>query len=512
MRHATIPFAALVLASPAFAGAARAKDLELRHDDGRPDDRRSTAGGGHVVSFTRPSDPFVVTGVRIHGERYGGAYDPFLTVARVSLRDAAWRPLATTFVPYDAWPRGRAGWADVVIPPCSVPEAFYVVVEYFPTGTKGVYQSIDTGAAEGSYAGTLAGLGRPLPGGGWMIRVLGSKKIPQVVRPDLEDTVVLVRGEGEPIGRLSAAGRGHALRFRTRKRPLLVSVSIFGARYGRAGGFFHVFVCDRKLKILARSSHPYDLFSTGDLEWVDVPIPATRVPREFQVVVCFDPTATKGVYVGKWKEKGGHSLLAYPGRSTEKLAPGEGWMIRATMAKSAGKSRLAAPAAPPPASGPDASEIAALREAVDRAEVEEKVNEANGLVARLAETDPEAAARLGRFDESPHFLLRRVGMTDEAAASLLRLMEAAYDVLSEQFQLENVAGVEGKKIHLHVTLGKGLETKLFTSPRSPDYSLIVLRGDAKALRAPTRGGPHVVYGFCHELGHVILGWEDSQHQ
>ena len=32
------------------------------------------------------------------------------------------------------------------------------------------------------------------------------------------------------------------------------------------------------------------------------------------------------------------------------------------------------------------------------------------------------------------------------------------------------------------------------------------------MNAPTRGGPHSVYGFCHELGHVLLGWEDSEHQ
>jgi len=72
--------------------------------------------------------------------------------------------------------------------------------------------------------------------------------------------------------------------------------------------------------------------------------------------------------------------------------------------------------------------------------------------------------------------------------------------------------VEGKRIHLRVIIGPGLETTLFTSPASPDYSLIVLRGEERALRAPTSGGPHVVYGFCHELGHVLIGWEDSHHQ
>ncbi|MHC4861847.1 MAG: hypothetical protein ACYTDY_17345 [Planctomycetota bacterium] len=457
-----------------------------------------------------------MTRVRIHGEQYGGRFDPLMAVARVSVCDGEWTPLVTTFVPYTGWPRGKADWVDADVPPTSVPEKFFVVVEYFPTGTKGIYQSIDASAKEGSYSGTLDRLGSAKSDGGWMIRVRGTDKVPKVELPDPDATVLLEHGEGEPIGKLSAAGSGHAVRFASKKHPFLTSISLCGSRYGGLrdpdSTFFHVFVCDRKLEVLSRSAHSYGLFAPGELTWVDVPMPPVKVPRDFYVVVCFDPTQRQGVYVGKWSEKGGHSLLGYPGKGGKKLAKGEGWMIRATLAASAGKSELSPAAGPAEDSGLDASEVAEIREAVELAEKEEDVARANELIAKLAKTNEKDAAEMGRFDESDHFILRRVGVKDEAAASLLRLMEEAHRVLTEDFKFDRLSAIEGKKTHLHVTIGKGLETSLFTSPRSPDYSLVVLRGEESALTAPTRGGPHVVYGFLHELGHVLLGWEDSEHQ
>ena len=81
---------------------------ELAHDDGKQDGKRSTAGGGHVVRFERPTDGFTLTGVRIHGSRYGGGYDPTWTLARVRLFDESMRELERAFVPFDAWKVGRA--------------------------------------------------------------------------------------------------------------------------------------------------------------------------------------------------------------------------------------------------------------------------------------------------------------------------------------------------------------------------------------------------------------------
>jgi hypothetical protein len=93
--------------------------------------------------------------------------------------------------------------------------------------------------------------------------------------------------------------------------------------------------------------------------------------------------------------------------------------------------------------------------------------------------------------------------------SLLAVLEAAHDSLVRRFGFERASAVAEKRVHVHVTIAEGEETKLFTSPASEHFSLVVLRGGRTALSAPTRGGPHVVYGLCHELGHVLIGWRDE---
>jgi len=510
-----IVFSALVGSSVLVA-----QTKELGHDDGKQDNRRSTAGSGHAVAFVRPGDTFAVSEVRVHGSRYGGRYDPFLTVARVSVCDGDMRPLAQAFVDYSAWKTGRADWVDVAVGPVLVPERFYALVEFFPTQTKGVYMSIDESAGGHSYSASVGKLGTRLSNGGWMIRVVGSTKIPVVEVADESDSVVLANGSGEAVGKQSIAGSGHAVRFKpSSKRRFLTGISIAGGRYG--GGYnadrtlFHVFVCDKRLKPLTRFAFPYSLFGVGEPSWVDIDVPATKVGRDFYLVVCFDPTATRGVYVGQWKEKRSASLTGFPGKRGKKLARGLGWMIKARFSKSKGKHPLA-PAGGGESNGdggPDAEQLAAIDEQLDAAERREDVKAANAIIDKWAKSWRDASAELGRFDESEHFLLRRVGMPEGYAQALLRLMECAHDSLTKRFGMKSVGAVPGKKIHLRVELRKGEDLTLFTSPSSKDYSLIVFKGEPeRALKAPGHGGPHSVYGFCHELGHVLIGWQDSRHQ
>ena len=160
--------------------------------------------------------------------------------------------------------------------------------------------------------------------------------------------------------------------------------------------------------------------------------------------------------------------------------------------------------------GLDALAMAQLMEDLDLAELEEDVEEARKLATRLAEA--KAGEGATAFEMSEHFFLRSDGVDEKARAALLKIMECAHDSLTTRFGFEKVSAVDGKRIHLRLSIAPGQKTTLFTSPGSPDYSLIVLRGEKRALRAPTHGGPHVVYGFCHELGHVLMGWEDSEHQ
>ena len=499
-----------VAASPAALGD------ELAHDDGKQDSKRSTAGGGHVVRFERPSDEFALTEVQLHGSSYGGKYDPFWTLARVRICDESMQELARAFVPYEAWKMGRADWIEVPIGPLRVPPAFFVAVEYFPTQTKGIYQSIDEDGEGHSWGLNGNDLGAMLDGGEWMIRAVGKKKL-KIEQPNLEETEQVAAGEGPMIDKRSTAGSGHAVLFKQpKKKPLLTGFALHGGRYGGgydpATTFFHVFVCDKKLKPLSRTAFPYSSFS-GDMDWVEFELPPLKVPKDFALLVYFEPTQSKGIYLGQWEEAKAASLSGLPGKVHGKPEKGKGWMIRARCAASLGKLELpeaSAGAQADEAEEPDALTMAQWMEDLDAAELEEDVDAARAISAKLAEAKSEGEGTA--FEISKHFFLRSDGVDQKARLALLEIMECAHESLTKRFRFTRVSAIRGKRIHLHLDIAPGNKTTLFTSPGSPDYSLIVLRGEASALRAPTKGGPHVVYGFCHELGHVLMGWEDSEHQ
>ena len=506
---------ASVLASTALA----AKGTELAWDDGKKDDMRSTEGGGHVVRFERPTEDFALTAVRLHGSRYGAYYDPAWTIARVRVCDEQMEEIAHAFVPYDSWKHGADSWVEVPVGPLRLPENFFVGVEYFPAQTRGIYQSIDTDSSGHSYGLGGSEIGVSLETGDWMIRAVGSKKALKVEQPDLESVEVIARGEGEELAKRSMAGTGHAVIFKQPKgKKMLTGFSLYGGRYGTGykpdRTWFHVVICDKKLKPIYRTAFPYSSFDYA-MEWVDFELPPLEVPKDFAILVYFAPTQTKGIYVGLWTEKKSASLKGLPKNVAGKPEKGQGWMMKAHCAPSLGKLELPAFAlaptpAPTPAEELDALEIAQLIEDQDDAELEEDLEEARRISARLvAGGSPEQAYE---FEQSDHFFLRSQNVDEKARSALLSVMEGAHGSLTGRFGFERVSAIEGKRIHLHLYIGKGKEMALFTSPSSPEYSLIVLRGESRALRAPTNGGPHVVYGFCHELGHVLMGWENSEHK
>ncbi len=403
---------------------------ELAHDDGKQDGKRSTAGGGHVVRFERPTDGFTLTGVRIHGSRYGGGYDPTWTLARVRLFDESMRELERAFVPFDAWKVGRAEWVDVDLGPRRVPPAFFVAVEYFPTARRGIYQSIDEDGSGHSYGLSGDDLGSQLDGGEWMIRAVGSKKALKVERPDLEQSEWVANGEGEVIGQRSIAGTGHAVLFKQpKKKPFLTGFSLCGQRYG--GGYdpetthFHVVVCDKRLKPILHTAFPYSRFGGSAMEWVDFELPPVEIPKSFALLVYFAPTATQGIYVGQWVEKKSASLTGLPGKVGGKAEKGKGWMIRARCAASLGKVTLEEPGElPEEDEEPGALEVAEMISELDAAEVAEDLGRARELSAALAAAGSDVGGC--EFDQSRHFFLRSQGVDGETRRALLAVMEEAH--------------------------------------------------------------------------------------
>jgi C-terminal processing protease CtpA/Prc len=142
---------------------------------------------------------------------------------------------------------------------------------------------------------------------------------------------------GEREGRNSAAGNGHVIELAAPAGHWWIqSIRIHGARYG--GGYdpattmFSVAICDERLEPLASYECPYELFAAGTFAWVEVPLePPRPAPRRFKVVVAFDPTQDRGVFVGYAATEESHSGRGLPGGSERALPDDQEWMIRAVL-------------------------------------------------------------------------------------------------------------------------------------------------------------------------------------
>lgn len=158
-------------------------------------------------------------------------------------------------------------------------------------------------------------------------------------------TKILAHDDGKMAGRQSSAGTGHVIAFKAPKgRWWLGAVRIYGARYGRgydpADTTFTVSVCDAALRATTSTEAAYEEFRIGRFAWVDVPLTdPPQLAGEFRIVVAFDPTRTKGVYVGWAAAEQTHSSYGLPGGRTRPCPAGREWMIRAVLTKRAPRKR-----------------------------------------------------------------------------------------------------------------------------------------------------------------------------
>jgi|GEM_PF-1512158 len=145
---------------------------------------------------------------------------------------------------------------------------------------------------------------------------------------------VLHHDTGEMTDKKSHGGAGHVIEFAISTGSWWIkSVEIYGQPYG--GGynpretFFTVSVCDSGLDELTAVEAPYSLFKYGLFKWTEVvfdePI---RAPRKFKIVVDFNATSTKGIFVGYSTVKKSHSSFGRPGQGSFSFEPDKEWMIR----------------------------------------------------------------------------------------------------------------------------------------------------------------------------------------
>jgi hypothetical protein len=155
------------------------RPVKLELDDGGAEGKKSIAGGGHARKFDAPgAGDWYLTAVSVHGARYGGAQPPASATFDVALCDDGMKPVATWKQPYRAFDCGDAKWVRLELPPTRVPPAgqgFYVVLDFHPTASQGVYVSYDDSARGTDRAGSLVATpgkkGSAFAAGDWMLRV-----------------------------------------------------------------------------------------------------------------------------------------------------------------------------------------------------------------------------------------------------------------------------------------------------------------------------------------------------
>ncbi|MFH2002559.1 MAG: hypothetical protein ABIK28_23000 [Planctomycetota bacterium] len=504
-----------------------AKNEILKHDDGKQDDKRSMAGMAQAVRFERPSGDYVIDEIQIYGEQYGDG-DPLLDVAKIYICDSELVPLSSIDAPFENFRRGKADWAKVKMRPIQPPETFFVLVNFLASATRGVYMGIDDSASENSFTALPRGTLKKFDKGNWMIRVSGSDKIKPEDLPVLDPETKMEQSydDGEMDSKKSMGGSGHAVEFSAPPGEWYVSHislhgSLYGGNYNPAQTYFNLFICDKKMRVLSRSAHPYSIFPFGNQpQWVAVEVEPFCVKGKFYVLACFNPAATKGVYLSIDESvKKSHSLVAMPDKPGGKLGSKQEWMIRVSLMKkgeAGGKPEEdAEEEKAEEESEPDAMQLADWQETLEKLEAVENGEGMKKQLATITRTYRDAGKRFGEVYISDHVWIQYVEVPLCYAKAVANLYECCHQVLEKEFGLkDSFCVVPGKRLHVHLLAGEERELQLFTSPESTDFPLVVntMPTWKRGLSPPDQGGPHIVYGLCHELGHVLMGWMDSRHQ
>ena len=153
------------------------------------------------------------------------------------------------------------------------------------------------------------------------------------------DDIVLKHDDGSMESKRSMTGGGHAVRFNCppKFKWHLDRVALFGARYGYdqpPDEDFFIYVSDASMEKSCKIAKPYRLFEKGKEKWYPVEIPAVEVPATFYVCFVFNPTRTKGVYVGMDENVDqSHSKQAVPESHVEVFGKKADWMIRAHLTR-----------------------------------------------------------------------------------------------------------------------------------------------------------------------------------
>jgi hypothetical protein len=301
--------------------------------------------------------------------------------------------------------------------------------------------------------------------------------------------VTLKHDDGTMEGKRSMAGSGHAILF---SKPAgewyLKKVQIYGSCYGYPQApeeNFKVYVCDIDMNVIKEIETPYSRFQRGVWRWVFVDIPDIKVPSEFYVCVSFNPTQTKGVYVGFDENvTESHSKNALPSSHLEDVGGKFDWMIRAVLS---GRSS-------------DAEKLHLTTGKDEVEEMESQPPETEGVAAEFSEGE-----KLGGYKRSEHLVIN-YDIPEKYADAIIKLCETAIAGYKEWYSIDVLEIYPDRTIK--VSARKGQKIALWVSPQTyPSINLTIT--SEKGLAPPTEGGPHYVYGFVHEFGHIAIGFDNG---
>lgn len=162
------------------SGQTKSEANILKYGDGKADGKRSFGGSGEMIRFELPDGVTKVSGIKIHGSRYGYPQAPKENFEISFVKDDFSEILGTELAPYSLFHRGASKWVAVNFrKPVELPKSFWVVLNFHAEQTKGVYVSYDT-STKGKHSRVgLAGDEKPQPvdfGGDWMVQVITAAK------------------------------------------------------------------------------------------------------------------------------------------------------------------------------------------------------------------------------------------------------------------------------------------------------------------------------------------------
>jgi len=121
-------FGACAKPAPAPTPAPTPREVELKYDDGRPDNYHAigrTAGTGHLVHFSPPSTPFTITKIKVFGKLYGTGYENLKCT--VEIWDKEQKTVHSVSYPHTKFTL-TPEWVEVEVPRVVVGGSFYVHV------------------------------------------------------------------------------------------------------------------------------------------------------------------------------------------------------------------------------------------------------------------------------------------------------------------------------------------------------------------------------------------------